>query len=424
MRRSLPLLLVAAIVVFYGGVAGVGIAPYYDAITSFVHSATGAPDGSGQPPAVPTPRPDQGGHHDPSAAATPVATPTPRIVIVTPGPSHAQLTQQRLAAEVQHAASTKKPPTGRVNILILGSDNDKKAATAPSPDTQVMIVLSIDADHHTATMLSIPRDFWVRIPGYQYNYGPYGTNGPVGWSKIAVSAELGLPAAACTVERNFGIPIDHWIWVGLQGFTKVIDSMDGVTINVPYPVLDDAYPDDLNGISGLYGYRRIYIPPGPQHLDGANALRFVRSRHGDAQGDFARSTRQQIVLTQLRHMLLDQNGASLVALAPSILRDLQSEVRTDLGNSLDFNTAVTYYRLLKSVSGANLHQVILAPPTYSTEGSSETDYDPQHGAPGQTEDAVAPNWDAINPEIVQLFGGQDISADPQGYCKQVPGAAQ
>ncbi len=422
MRRSLPLLLIAAVVVVYGGVAGVGIAPYYDAITSFVHSATGASGGSGQAPDGATPQSGQGGHHDPPAAAT--LAPTPRIVIVTPGPSHAQLTKARLAAEVQHAAASKQAPKGRVNILILGSDNDKKAATAPNPDTQVMIVLSIDSDHHTATMLSIPRDFWVQIPGYQYNYGPYGTNGPVGWSKIDVSAELGLPAAACTVERNFGIPIDHWIWVGLQGFTKVIDSMDGVNIDVTYPVLDDTYPDDLNGSSDPYGYRRIYIPPGPQHLDGANALHFVRSRHGDVQGDFARSSRQQIVLTQLRHMLLDQDGASLVALAPSILRDLQSEVRTDLGNSLDFNTAVTYYRLLKSVSGANPHQVILAPPMYSTEGVSERDYDPQHGAPGQTEDTVAPYWPAINAEIVQLFGARDTSADPQGYCKQVPGAAQ
>jgi len=424
MRKSLPFLLILSIIIFYAGVAGVGLAPYYDAITSFVHSATGnSKGGSGQLPAALTPLSGQGGYHGPTAA-TPVATVPPRIVIVTPGPSRAQLTKARLAAEVQHVAASKQVPKGRVNILILGSDNDKKAATSPNPDTQVMIVLSIDSDHHTATMLSIPRDFWVQIPGYQYNYGPYGTNGPVGWSKIDVSAELGLPAAACTVERNFGIPIDHWIWVGLQGFTKVIDSMDGVNIDVTYPVLDDTYPDDLNGSSDPYGYRRIYIPPGPQHLDGANALHFVRSRHGDVQGDFARSSRQQIVLTQLRHMLLDQDGASLVVLAPSILRDLQSEVRTDLGNSLDFNTAVTYYRLLKSVSGANLHQVILAPPAYSKEGVSERDYDPQHGAPGQTEDTVAPNWPAINTEIVQLFGAQDTSADPQGYCKQVPGAAQ
>jgi len=422
MRRSLPLLLIAAIVVFYGGVAGVGIAPYYDAITSFVHGATGNPNGSGQPAAALTPQLGQGGRHDP--VVTPAPTPTPRIVLVTPGPSHAQLTSQRLAAEVQHAAASKRVPKGRVNILILGSDNDKKAATAPNPDTQVMIVLSIDSDHHTATMLSIPRDFWVQIPGYKYNYGPYGTNGPVGWSKIDVSAELGLPAAACTVERNFGIPINHWIWVGLQGFTKVIDSMDGMNVNVTYPVLDDTYPDDLNGTNDPYGYRRIYLPPGPQHLDGANALHFVRSRHGDVQGDFARSSRQQILLTQLRHMLLDQNGASLVALAPSILRDLQSEVRTDLGNNLDFNTAVTYYKLLRSASSSNIQQVILKPPTYSTEGVSVTDYDPQHGTPGQTEDAVAPNWPAIDAEIVQLFGAQDTSADPQGYCAQVPGAAQ
>ena len=424
MRRSLPLLLIAAVVVFYGGVAGVGIAPYYDAITSFVHSATGNPNGSGQLSAAPTPQSGQGGHHDPPAAATPVATLSPRIVIVTPGPSHAQLTQRRLAAEVQHAASTKKPPAGRVNILILGSDNDKKFASYAQPLTQVMIVLSIDTVNHSVTILSIPRDFWVHIPGYQYNYAPDGS-GSIGWSKIDVASQLGFPSAACTVERDFGIPINHWLWVGLNGFTKVIDTLNGVTLDVPHPVVDDTYPADTGNASNAndpYGYQRLYIPPGPQHLNGQNALQFVRSRHGDIEGDFGRSSRQQLLLTQLRRMLFDQDGAAIVAQAVPLLHAFQKEMRTD--QPIDFNTAVTYYRLLQTVAHTKPVQVILSPPTYSTPDIWQTDYDPLHVTPGTQELTVAPNWTAIDPEITQLFGGQDRTADPQGYCAQVPGASQ
>jgi len=423
MRRSLPLLLIAAVVVFYGGVAGVGIAPYYDAITSFVHSATSNSGGSGQAPSGVTPQSGQGGHHG-STGATPVATLPPRVVIVTPGPSHAQLTQRRLAAEVQHAASTKKPPAGRVNILVLGSDNDKKFASYAQPLTQVMIVLSIDTLKHTVTMLSIPRDFWVHIPGYQYNYAPDGS-GSIGWSKIMVASQLGFPSAACTVERNFGIPINHWIWVGLNGFTKVIDTLNGVTLDVPHPVVDDTYPADTGNASNAndpYGYQRLYIPPGPHHLNGQNALQFVRSRHGDIEGDFGRSSRQQLLLTQLRRVLFDQDGAAIVAEAIPLLHDFQKEMQTD--QSMDFNTAVTYYRLLQTVAHTKPVQVILQPPTYSTGDVYEPDYDPLHGLPGQQENTVAPNWTAIDPEITQLFGGQDRTADPRGYCAQVPGASQ
>jgi len=336
------------------------------------------------------------------------------------GPSHVQLTQARLSAEVQRAAASGQPLKGRVNLLILGSDNDKKFANYPEPLTQVMIVLSIDTDHHTATLLSIPRDFWVHIPGYGYNYAPDGS-GSIGWSKIMVASQLGFPSAACTVERNFGIAINHWVWVGLQGFIKVIDTLNGVTLDVPHPVIDDTYPDDTNGSNDPNGYRRLYIPPGPQRLSGANALRFVRSRHGDIQGDFGRSARQQLLLIQLRHVLFAQNGAAIVAEAVPLLRDFQTEMRTD--QTIDFNTAVTYYRLLQSVAHIKLTQVILSPPIYSTADVWQTDYDPLHVIPGTREVAVAPNWTAINPEIVQLFGGQNTSADPQGYCKQVPGAS-
>src|SRR5207249_3688556 len=114
-------------------------------------------------------------------------------------------TRQRLAQAVQRLAASSKLARRRINILVLGSDNDSKFASYSAPLTQVMIVLSIDPVSHTVTLLSIPRDFWVHVPGYRYNVGP---DGSTGWSKIDAASMLGFNSSLCTVERNFGIPID------------------------------------------------------------------------------------------------------------------------------------------------------------------------------------------------------------------------
>jgi LCP family protein required for cell wall assembly len=328
--------------------------------------------------------------------------------------AHTAPPRRRLALAVQRLAASSTLPRRRVNFLILGSDNDSKFASYAAPLTQVMIVLSIDPVSHAVTLLSIPRDFWVHIPGYRYNVGPDGT---VGWGKIDAASMLGFASAACTVERNFGIPIDHWVWVGLKGFIRVVDSMGGVTLDVTHPVIDDTYPDDLANPNDPYAYRRIYIPPGPQHLGGDAALRFVRSRHGDVQGDFGRSQRQQIVISQLRRLLMSQDGAALVALAPALLKDFQGEIKTDIA-SPDLATAAYYWSLLRSVGHPRISQVVLSPP-YSTPEYWVTDTDPQveagNGGQPLQEDAVLPNWPLINQKIKSLFGAQYVN-DPQHFC--------
>ncbi len=412
MRRRLPFLITALVVACYLGVAGVGVAPYYTAVSGFISSATNNSDAGSNAPTSTTAQVRAAKtatlHHP--VAVKPAATPLPLAVQI----------RLRNEARVRSLARSAHPPTGRVNILVLGSDNDTKVETAKSPDTQVMIVLSFDTISHTLTILSIPRDFWVRIPGYGYNIGPDGT---VGWSKIDVAAGLGFDSAACAVEYNFQIPIQHWVWVGLKGFTGVVNTVQGVTLDVTYPLIDDVYPDDLAG-GNAYAYRRLYIPPGPQHLNGDDALRYVRSRHGDVQGDFARSARQQVLLTQLRRVLLTQDGSALVALAPSLFNDLSHEVKTDL--SPDLGTAVTYYQLLRSVGGSTPKQAVLQPPTYSTPGT-EIDVDPRHGGSGvnggygQSEYTVEPNWPAIDAEIKTLFGGQYFNF-AHSHCAKVPGA--
>src|SRR5437879_6724418 len=123
----------------------------------------------------------------------------------------------------------------RVNILLLGSDNDQKFAQ-DAVLSQTMIVVSIDPAKRQVTLLSLPRDLWVAIPGHAS-------------AKIDLAyAEGGAPLARATVEKVFRIPIHYYAWIGLDGMVKVVDRLDGVDVDVLHPVLDDNYPNDFSEI--------------------------------------------------------------------------------------------------------------------------------------------------------------------------------
>ena len=90
----------------------------------------------------------------------------------------------------------------------------------------------------------------------------------------------------------YGLDIKYFVEVNFDGFKQIVDVMGGVTINVQVPVSDDRFPSSDNKL------RRVYIPSGIQHMNGAEALRYARSRHGSS--DFDRGARQQRVLLSLR----------------------------------------------------------------------------------------------------------------------------
>src|SRR4029077_9314280 len=83
------------------------------------------------------------------------------------------------------------------------------------------------------------------------------------------------------------------------GLINLIDKLGGIDVVATNPVLDDFYPADVVG-SNPYAFERVAVLPGPQHMNGLQALQYVRSRHGDLRSDFGRSQRQQQVLLALR----------------------------------------------------------------------------------------------------------------------------
>jgi LCP family protein required for cell wall assembly len=171
----------------------------------------------------------------------------------------------------------------RITLVAMGLT---QRTTEPAR-TDTLLVIGFDPANHRINELSVPRDLWVDIPGY-------------GYGKLAIAYELGGPKlAAYTLERNFGIPVDYTAAMTFRGFIKLIDAMGGVTVNVPQELNDPTYPC-LTGNA----YCPIDIKPGPQHMDGATALEFVRERHAFAQQDLARVQDQQAFADAVKHTLM------------------------------------------------------------------------------------------------------------------------
>jgi len=261
--------------------------------------------------------------------------------------------------------------TKRINVLVLGSDNDKKKEEA-RPLSQSMIVVTIDPVHSKVGILSIPRDFWVPIPRHHMG-------------KIMLAYKYGgVQLARETVEHLFPFKIDYYAWVGLNGFIKVIDTFNGVTLDVNHPVLDDSYPNDLTS-SNPYGYKRVFIPAGWQHMDGSQALEYVRSRHGDLIGDFGRSARQQQVLLQLRTKAA---GFSLLQHLLPLADELSKSVRTDVAPS----DLLPVERLVRRIQPQDINQTVLSCPAFCSPGTTRD---------GQ--DILIPYWPKIRATVRQMF---------------------
>ncbi len=269
---------------------------------------------------------------------------------------------------------------GRVNILLLGSDTDEKGNWSGNRYlAQTVMVVSIDTNTRDVGILSIPRDFWIPIPGYAYHDK---LDTAFGYGGSINNNMSGVGEVVLTLDQDFGILINFYAWVGLNGFVKVIDTVGGVNVDVMHPVTDDNYPDDVgtHGVAAQNALKRLYIPDGPQHLDGPTALEYVRSRH--TTSDFNRSARQQQVLGALR---LKLSNAGIIGQIPQIAQDLQGSVYTSLSSSQVFDLA----RFGRGIDSSKIRHLTLSPP-YS--------YNAHIG----TQDVVIPRCNLI-PDAVNQF---------------------
>ncbi|MBE0686017.1 MAG: LCP family protein, partial [Anaerolineaceae bacterium] len=204
----------------------------------------------------------------------------------------------------------------RVTVLVMGLDyRDWEAGEIPRTDT--MMVLTIDPLTKEAAMLSIPRDMWVNIPGFEY-------------SRINTAYYLGelwkLPGggpalAAQTVEEFLGVPIDYYAQVDFMAFVRLIDEIDGVTVK---PAMDVR----IVPIGG--GYKETLEAGKAYTLNGTLALAYARARYTEG-GDFDRAARQQEVVYAIRDRILKFSmWPTLIAKAPILYQEISSGINTNM----------------------------------------------------------------------------------------------
>jgi LCP family protein required for cell wall assembly len=271
------------------------------------------------------------------------------------------------ASAAASAPAVQAPPGQPFTVLLLGSDNDAKFGGTIL--TQSMILARVNPKTRQVVMESIPRDLWV----------PLSSGGS---AKIdAAYLHGGASAAVATVEDDFHIHVDHYAWIGLLGLVNLINQVGGIDVVATNPVMDDFYPKDLTG-KDPYAYERVAVLPGPQHMNGMQALMYVRSRHGDLRSDFGRSQRQQQVLLALRAK------AKLLGIAD--LPDIATAMANDFSTDMSIGEIASLLPIASSVQLQNVQQVILASP-YSTPLLVGN------------QDALQPNWNLILPLTHRYF---------------------
>ena len=212
--------------------------------------------------------------------------------------------------------------TERVNVLVMGIDQREHEQGPWRTDT--MLVLTVDPVSMTGGMLSIPRDLWVPIPGYEE--GRINTAHYLG--DIYDYPGGGPALAAKTVQYNLGVHIHHYARVNFTAFEELVDRTGGVDIYVEQEINDPTYPS--SDPADPYGYDPLHIPAGWQHFDGEMALKYARTRHSGG-GDFGRARRQQeVVMAVFEQITRLDMLPQLASQAPELWHMLEDAVVTDL----------------------------------------------------------------------------------------------
>jgi LCP family protein required for cell wall assembly len=190
--------------------------------------------------------------------------------------------------------------------LIMGSDSRNGNELAGTRADSILLVRT-DPGKHLVSMLSIPRDLEVRIPGHGFN-------------KINAAFAFGGPPLLIRTVRAFtGLPVNHIVIVDFTGFKELIDSVGGITITNPYRLVSSVPFDGI----------KWHFNRGVIHLDGRRALAYARIRKttNPADSDVTRTERQQRVLQALAHTLVKPTS---IFNLPTIGRDLAKPLATDL----------------------------------------------------------------------------------------------
>lgn len=220
--------------------------------------------------------------------------------------------------------------------------------------TDAIQVLYLDFEKSNVALISIPRDLWVRLPnGREAKINATITSSATDKKNLVQS---GAPAMKTVLGQITGLPIDYFIGVDFVGYQRAIGSeLKGIEVSVSETLDDPWYPiegEELNlcgkspeemvEVHAKYSgfelerqfecrYKHIHFDPGIHTMQGGEALEYVRSRHGSAEGDVSRGKRQQEVIAGIQKKLFSLDALkSLPGFYEAITKHTVTDVDLDV----------------------------------------------------------------------------------------------
>lgn len=265
----------------------------------------------------------------------------------------------------------KREANGNINILLLGRGGGRHEG----PDlTDTMMVAALNPEKNTVNLISIPRDLWIPDLSSKIN-SAYSTGQEKG--------KQGKLLAKTVVEKVTGSQIDYVLVIDFSGFAKLVDHLGGIDVEVKQTLDDFEYPiagkeDDpcdlteeaIIDLSAQIAtgsakeleafpcrYKHIRFDKGVIHMNGEQALEFVRSRHGqNGEGtDFARSQRQQDVINAIKIKTLSLG----IILNPIKVLGAFNIVKENIDTDIKINEIDDFINLAKRMQKANITSTVI-----------------------------------------------------------------
>jgi LCP family protein required for cell wall assembly len=269
----------------------------------------------------------------------------PGVSLATPQPTAGTGTAEPAGMLPETLGPTPVPwdGTSRITVLLMGLDFRDWQAQEKNSRTDSMWLLTIDPVSKTAGMMSIPRDTWVQIPGFDYAkintayFLAQANNLPGGGPGLAVK----------TVENFVGVPINYYAQIDFQAFSDFIDQLDGIYIDVPVETkVDPIGPGNT-----------VVLEPGRVRMFGAVALGYARNRYTGGS-DFERSKRQLQVIMAIFDRVFQPNYLPIIIAHSGKLYD---KLSAGIHSNMTLDDAIKLAWLIKDVDTANIHKAIIGP---------------------------------------------------------------
>ncbi len=304
------------------------------------------------------------------------------------GNSHSETTSDNVSSMIEQA-QVKPLELGSIpedlknlTILLLGYGG---AGHQGGYLTDVLQIVHVDFENKKVSLISIPRDLWIKLPNDKaakintaFTLGE-DPNEPV---------KSGGHVAKTMASAVTGLPINYFIAVDFVGFKRIIgEELNGLTVEVPETLEDPWYPisgkeldpcgmspDEVAEVTQKYSgfelekqfdcrYEHLLFEKGSVHMEGGDALKYVRSRHGSAGGDFSRSQRQHALLKAIRDKLLSLDA---IADAEEYFELMTNHVTTDI----DLDVVQYIVPALQNIGSYETQSIVLSTENVFTNSKS------------------------------------------------------